>query len=132
MIEPAEDMWEIRSAPSDVVIESADPSRVTYIFAKGVETAGGHRIILASSLPGSSTEYLFTAVQQSTISPGRSYFDVLCCDGSASASSTAAGGQTRLRLHLRDEFKNAIAAADIQRQHYVISYANTKTVITGD
>lgn len=127
VIEPSNDKFKIRSAPSDVVIESVEPSLVTYIFEKGVETAGEHRIILASSLPASATMYLFTAVEQSAISPGKSYFDV-----SISERSTAAGGQTKLYIHLRDEFKNEIAKSNINLDDFVVSYSNTKTAITGD
>lgn len=110
-----------------MVIESDNPSRVTYIFSKGVETTGDHRIILASSLPSSDTKYLFTAVQKSIISPSKSYFDV-----SIDESSKATGGNTKIYVHLRDIFKNYIAVTNIDPSDFVISYSNTRMVMTGD
>jgi len=127
VIESSEDEWNINSAPSNVVIESDNPSRVSYIFGKGVETKGGHRIILASSLPSSDTKYMFTAVQKSIISPSKSYFDV-----SIDESSKATGGNTKIYVHLRDIFKNNIAETNIDPNDFVISYSNTRMVMTGD
>jgi hypothetical protein len=81
---------------------------LTYIFDTGVPKAGIYNIILANRLTDDKISYEIEVVQQPTISPTKSWFEV-----SVAKSSRKAGEPAIILIHPRDEYGNVILAKDL-------------------
>ena len=70
--------------------------------------AGIYNIILANRLADDKISYEIEVVQQPTISPTKSWFEV-----SVAKSSRQAGQKAIILIHPRDEYGNVILAKDL-------------------